>query len=634
MPLIALRDVSLSLGSPVLLEHLDLALDSGERVCLVGRNGEGKTTLLRVLSGEIAPDDGAIQSAPDFSVATLPQTFPTELPRTVHELVAQGLGPLGDILNRLRTAAPAEQPRLEAEVNRLEGWDGDRQCVRWCDAAGIDPNMETRALSGGQLRRALLARALVPSPRVLILDEPTNHLDLPSIDWLEKMIDGFSNGSGDNGPGAVIFTTHDRAFLRRIATRIVELDRGQLTSWPGDYANFLRRREERNNAEQKASERFSKLLNEEERWIRKGIMARRTRNEGRVRRLAALRDERKQRRTRTEDAQFTVQAADPSGRRVIAAEEVSFEFEPGSPLVSGFSCIVQRGDKLGVIGPNGVGKTTLIRLLLGELTPDSGSVELGPRLEVAYFDQRREQLNNEARVIDCIGEGSDHVTVNGESRHVISYLQDFLFTPDRVRGPVKVLSGGERNRLLLARLFSRPSNFLVFDEPTNDLDVETLELLEELLIRYKGTIVIVSHDREFLDNVVTSTLVFEGAGKVVEYVGGYSDYISARPDGKLGKSDTSRVATTQTREKPPPQPSRRARGQKLSYRERRELEVLPAKIEALEQAVENLQRLLADPELYRKPNQLVAQHTAALKDAEGSLERSYERWAALDASEA
>ena len=618
MPLLTVRNLQFAVGAPALLDDIELTLEPRERVCLVGRNGEGKTTLLRLLSSELTPDEGAVQTAPETKIASMPQGFPAALPDTVYDLVSEGLAELGAILARLRTASDADRAPLEAELNRLEGWDGDRQCQRWCSAVDLAPETPCGSLSGGQLRRALLARALVSEPDLLLLDEPTNHLDLPSITWLEGLLEGFG--------GTLLFITHDRAFLRRLATRIVELERGRLTSWPGDYANYLRRREARQREEVRSNARFAKRLGEEEQWIRKGILARRTRNEGRVRRLESLREEARQRRSRQATARFKLQAAERAGQVVFDAEEVRFGYGNGL-LVDGLECIIQRGDKVGIIGPNGAGKTTLIRLLLGELEPEGGRIRRGTRIEAAYFDQQRQDLEQATTVLDYVGDGADHVTFNGESRHVISYLADFLFTPERARGPVSVLSGGERNRLALARLFARPANLLILDEPTNDLDVETLELLEELLVGYDGTLLVVSHDREFLDNVVTSSLVFESNGRIVEYAGGYSDYrqtIAAQ--GPSAAPDvTSRTASARGRKQETPK-ARTKRG----FNEQRELARLPERIEALESEMERLQALLIKPSLYQGAPDQVSDVTASLKDTETELEACYERWAELE----
>ena len=628
MSLLTVRDLQFAVGAPALLDGIELALEPRERVCLVGRNGEGKTTLLKLLSGALTPDDGTIQSPPEVQIASMPQGFPTSLPSTVYELVAEGLGEIGTILAELISCPSERRDTLESELNRLEGWDGERRTHRWCSEVGLAPDAACAELSGGQLRRALLARALVADPDLLLLDEPTNHLDLPSIGWLEGLLENF--------PGTLLFITHDRAFLRRLATRIIELERGHLTSWPGDYANYLRRREERQREEARSDAKFNKFLSEEEQWIRKGILARRTRNEGRVRRLEALREEARQRRARMATAQFELQATQRSGKIVFEAEGMSFDFDSGSnserslgpngtPIVKDFDCIVQRGDKVGIIGPNGAGKTTLIRLLLGELTPSKGRIKRGTRIEAAYFDQQRKQLDDEATVIDFVGDGADHVTFNGEARHVISYLADFLFPPERARGPVSVLSGGERNRLALARLFARPANLVVLDEPTNDLDVETLELLEELLVGYDGTLLVVSHDREFLDNVVTTSLVFEGNGRVVEYAGGYSDYQQATT------AQTAHAKPSGRREPSPPTKRKQPRARtKLGFNEQRELQTLPERIEALETEMERLQTMLMSPSLYQSSPDQVSELTASLKDTESELEASYARWAELE----
>lgn len=608
-----------ALGAPSLFEGINLRLEPAERVCLVGRNGEGKTTLLRILSGEVQADDGSVYIAPETRVASMPQGFPDRLPRTVYDLIAEGLGKVGTVLTALQEASGSERDTLEATLNELEGWDGDRLCRRWCATARLEPQATCVSLSGGQLRRALLARALVATPDLVLLDEPTNHLDLPSINWLEGLLEAFT--------GTVLFVTHDRAFLRRLATRIVELERGQLTSWPGDYANYLRRRDERQNEEAKSRARFEKVLKEEEKWIRKGILARRTRNEGRVRRLEALRSEARQRRARQADAQFEVQTSLPSGKLVLEADGVCFAYGDGPPIVVGLDCIIQRGDKLGILGPNGAGKTTLVRLLLGELSPTKGILKRGTRMDIAYFDQQRRQLDDSATVAGFVGDGADHVTFNGANRHVISYLADFLFTPDRARSPVSVLSGGERNRLSLARLFARPANLLVLDEPTNDLDVETLELLEDILVGYDGTLLIVSHDREFLDNVVTTSLIFEGEGKVTEYPGGYSEYQNSK-----AHADTQSIEKTSA-QRPPPGTRSGQRGQaktKLSYKESRELAALPQKIEDLEAEIERLQMSLNDPALYQQSPQRIPDLSASLRDREMTLEAFYTRWTELE----
>ncbi len=637
MPVLTLRNVHLSYGLP-LLDGVDFTVERGERVCVLGRNGEGKSTLLRVIVGEVQPDDGSVVVPEGVRVARLPQDVPPGLAGSLFDIVADGLGALAGLVKAYHHASVqvAEQggeadlaalARAQHALEAVHGWQVEQQTERVLSQIGLDPDLDFAALSGGQKRRALLARALVTEPDVLLLDEPTNHLDIASIEALEDFLAAW--------PGALVFITHDRAFLRRLAGRIVELDRGRLTDWPGDYDNYLRRRAERDHAEALATARFDKKLAEEEVWIRKGIEARRTRNEGRVRALRSLREERRVRRDRQGEARIVLQEAERSGRLVIEAEGVSYAWD-GQPIVRDFATTILRGDRVGLIGPNGAGKTTLLNLLLGRLMPDAGRVRLGTRLEVAYFDQLRAALDPERTVQDNVAEGSDKVQVDGKPRHVISYLQDFLFPPDRCRQPVKALSGGERNRLLLAKLFAKPSNLLVLDEPTNDLDIETLELLEERLLDYQGTLLVVSHDREFLDNVVTSSLVFEGGGRVAEYVGGFSDWerqqAAARSaDRPVGRASARRAPQPDAQPPSPttaPPPVRR--GVKLSYRDQRELDLLPARIEAMEAEVSALQQRLADPALYRDGGTEVAAVQARLGTAEAELAAAYVRWEALE----
>jgi ATP-binding cassette subfamily F protein uup len=627
MPLLTLRRIHLSYGTP-LLDGVDLAVERGERVCVLGRNGEGKSTLLRVIAGETAPDDGERVLQEGSRVARLPQEVPQDLQGALFDVVADGLGGLAGLVKDYHhasvavaesgsEAALAELARAQHDLEAAGGWQLEQRTERVLSQMALDPDAEFAALSGGRKRRALLARALVGEPDVLLLDEPTNHLDVASIQWLEDFLATWQ--------GALVFITHDRAFLRRLATRIVELDRGLLTDWPGDYDNYLRRRAERDNAEALATARFDKKLAEEEVWIRQGIKARRTRNEGRVRALKALRDERGARRDRQGQARIVLQEAERSGRLVVEAEGIGYAWD-GRPVVRDFSTTILRGDRVGLIGPNGVGKTTLLNLLLGRLTPDSGRLRLGTRLEVAYFDQLRIALDEERTVQDNVADGSDKVLVDGRPRHVISYLQDFLFPPDRCRQPVEALSGGERNRLLLAKLFARPSNLLVLDEPTNDLDIETLELLEERLMAYEGTLLVVSHDREFLDNVVTSTLVFEGDGRVTEYVGGYGDWerqaAAAKPAPRPAKAGPAPARAEPPRTRP---------GAKLSYKDQRELELLPATIERLEAEIADLQGRLADPAVYRSGGTEVAAIRERLALLEGELAGAYARWELLEA---
>ena len=627
MAILALRNVHLGYGVP-LLDGVDLNVERGERVCVLGRNGEGKSTLLRVIAGEIVPDDGSVVVPEGLRIARLPQDVPPDLVGTCFDVVADGLGGLADLAKAYHHASRqvaergadadlAALARAQHALEAADGWQVEQRAERTLSQVGLEPDLDFAALSGGQKRRALLARALACDPDVLLLDEPTNHLDIASIQALENFLAAW--------PGALVFISHDRAFLRRLAGRIVELDRGRLTDWPGDYDNYLRRCAERDHAEALANARFDKRLAEEEVWIRKGIEARRTRNEGRVRALKSLREERRVRRDRQGEARILLQEAERSGRLVIEAQGVSYAWG-GEPIVHDFSTTILRGDRVGLIGPNGTGKTTLLNLLLGRLAPDGGSVRLGTRLEVAYFDQLRTALDVERTVQDNVAEGSDKVMVDGRPRHVISWLQDFLFPPDRCRQPVKALSGGERNRLLLAKLFAKPSNLLVLDEPTNDLDIETLELLEERLLDYQGTLLVVSHDREFLDNVVTSSLVFEGGGRVAEYVGGYSDW--ERQQAAVAKAAPTKPKLTT----PPPvgaEPAPR-RAAKLSYKDQRELDALPARIEALEVEIGALQGRLADPALYRDGGAEVATVQSRLGAAEAELAAAYARWEALE----
>ncbi|MET0066366.1 MAG: ATP-binding cassette domain-containing protein [Candidatus Thiodiazotropha sp.] len=628
MPLITLRNIHLSFGEAPLLDGVNLNIDRGERICLLGRNGAGKSTLMKVILGEQVADDGERVVASGVRLARLIQEVPVGMGGSVFEVVADGIGHLADKLKAYhqishQLAESGDSSLLEGlsraqhELEAADGWQLEQRVETVLSRLGLDADAEFGALSGGLKRRVLLAQALVMEPDLLLLDEPTNHLDISAIDWMEEFLLGY--------PGAILFVTHDRAFLRRLATRILELDRGALTDWPGDYANFLRRKEERLNAEALANERFDKKLAEEETWIRQGIKARRTRNEGRVRALKAMREERQQRREQTGKAQMQLTAGERSGKLVVEVEGIDYAWD-GEPIIRDLSTTIMRGDRVGIIGPNGSGKTTLLNLLLGRLQPDSGRVKLGTNLQVAYFDQLRGQLDEERSVQDNVGGGSDKVEVGGRSKHIIGYLQDFLFTPERAQAPVKALSGGERNRLLLAKLFTRPANVLVLDEPTNDLDVETLELLEELLVDYNGTLLLVSHDREFLDNAVTSCLVFEGAGRVMESVGGYSDWEATRkrqqPSARPPEPSDKPKAVAQ---KAKPKPA------KLSYKDQRELDALPQHIESLESQLEALQQRLADPELYRSQADQVAQLQQQSDRLQTELEQAYERWESLEA---
>ncbi len=631
MPLITLRNIQLSYGSAPLLDAVDLTIDKGERICLLGRNGAGKSTLMKVILGELTPDDGDRVVAGGVKLARLIQEVPVGMAGTVFDVVADGIGQLADKLKAYHHISHElaeggdeglldKLARAQHDLEAADGWQLEQRVETVISRLELDADAEFGELSGGLKRRVLLAQALVTEPDLLLLDEPTNHLDIAAIGWMEEFLLGY--------PGAILFVTHDRAFLRRLATRILELDRGTLTDWPGDYANFLRRKEERLNAEAQANERFDKKLAQEEVWIRQGIKARRTRNEGRVRALKAMREERRQRREQAGQAKMQLSSGDRSGKLVVEVEGISYAWED-KPIIRDLSTTIMRGDRIGIIGPNGSGKTTLINLLLGKLQPDSGSVKLGTNLQVAYFDQLRGQLDEEQSVQDNVGGGSDKVEVGGRSKHIIGYLQDFLFTPERARAPIKALSGGERNRLLLAKLFTRPANVLVLDEPTNDLDVETLELLEELLVDYDGTLLLVSHDREFLDNAVTSCLVFEGNGVVAEYVGGYSDW--EETSKRLQQKD--RPSLTEAKVKSSSlKPKKKT--EKLSYKDQRELDALPQRIEGLESELDELQTRLSDPELYRAQGELVAELQQETARVESELEQAYERWETLEALKA
>ena len=601
------RGIGADIGDEVLFANVDFDIAAGDRVCLTGRNGAGKSTFLAILAGRREPDAGHLERSPSLTVALLPQVLPASLAGRVCDIVAAGFQGAGGV--------------------EAEGWDRDWQVTRVLEEAGIEPEYDFDSLSGGQKRRVLLARAMVGNPDLLLLDEPTNHLDLPAIAWLEREV--------ARHRGGLVFTTHDRAFLRRVANRIVEIDRGRVTSWPGDYANFLRRRDERWAAEELEAKRFDRRLAAEEAWIRQGLRARRIRNMGRVRRLREMRRDRRARRVRPDRPDLNRRniVGERSGKRVIESTGITFGY-PGAPLVEGFSCLVERGDRIGIIGPNGIGKTTLVRLLVGELEPTSGEVRHGIRLRIAYFDQDRERLPEDATVADAVLDGAEHLTVGDESVHVIGYLRDFLFSPRRVRDPVRALSGGERNRLLLARLFARPANFLVLDEPTNDLDIETLEVLEERLGEFKGTLLVVSHDRAFLDNLVTSLFVLEGNGRVIEHVGGHSDWedwcrksrTAARSESVSGESGRAAPAAQR------PRGGERGSGRavRLTFKERREIEELPERIEGIEARIDALHAKLADPAFYREPSAAIAGARRALEELEGELERSFERWHDLE----
>ena len=625
MPLITLKEVSLAFGSRPVLDRAGLVIDKGERLCLVGRNGEGKSSLLRLIAGEVQPDDGERIVGDGVRIAQLPQEVPSGLPGSVYDVVAEGVGTLSQTLRDWHHAAlqAAEDPsaldRMQALQQRIEaenGWTLEQRISATLSRLKLPADTAFDSLSGGMKRRALLARALVTEPALLLLDEPTNHLDIESILWLEEFLKGFG--------GAILFITHDRAFLQALATRIVDLDRGKLTSYPGDYRRYLETKQQLLDAEETANALFDKKLAQEEAWIRQGIKARRTRNEGRVRALEKMREERAQRRERVSSARITTQQGESSGKIVIEAEGVNFSWDD-TPIIREFSARILRGDKIGILGPNGCGKSTLIQLLLGRLQPDSGRIRIGTKLQIAYFDQQRESLDPERSVRDNVAEGDDHVEINGNRRHVIGYLKDFLFTPDQVNAPVSTLSGGERNRLMLARLFARPFNLLVMDEPTNDLDIDTLELLEERLLDFDGTLLLVSHDRAFIDHIVDYCFVFEGQGRVRKYIGGYQDWLRQRPPAE---------STTMAAASPAPKPKPRPERNRLGFNEQKELKALPRKIEKLEQQIEALHGEMAEPDFYQQDSGFIRQRQDQLRQLEEELERLFARWEALEAQQA
>ncbi|MBD3641160.1 MAG: ATP-binding cassette domain-containing protein [Marinobacter sp.] len=625
-----------------LLDHASLVIDAGERVCLLGRNGEGKSTLLKIVSGEVTPDGGTVRLDDGAVLAVLPQNLPSDDTRTAYDVVSGAFPETGELLAEFhRLSQQADDASLERmtkvqeRLEALDGWRLDQKVTTILGQYGIDPDRRLNTLSGGWQRRVLLARALVAEPDILLLDEPTNHLDVPAIAWLEEALSQFR--------GAMLFVSHDRAFIRRMATRIVELDRGKLVSFAATYDRYLELKEKALEEEERQNALFDKRLKQEEAWIRQGIKARRTRNMGRVRALKAMREEHRQRRVRGGTASFAVEEADRSGKLVVEARGAGFAYPDGSQVIRDMELTVLRGDKIGLVGENGTGKTTLVRLLLGDLKPTEGSIRLGTNLEVAYFDQLRGELDLERNALDNLSEGREFIEINGQSKHVLGYLQEFLFTPERARSPVRVFSGGERARLLLAKLFSKPANILVLDEPTNDLDVETLELLEEQLSEFKGTVIVISHDREFLDNVVTETIFLDGTCKVREYVGGYSDW--RRQGGRFPSEQGGNRPDKQDKQSKSAEPARkdaeggtassgkapaRAKPAKLSYKLKLELEQLPARIEALEQEVAELQDTISAPEFYSGPADEVAATLQKLTEAEQSLEQTIERWMELE----
>ena len=634
MPLLRLNQLLVNIGSRVLLDHIDLALHRGEHIGLLGRNGEGKSTLMKVISGEVVPDSGERWVRPGTRIALLGQQLPEADGQTVFDVVASGLDEVGVLIAQYHHLVQQDPPDMAAlaqvqqALEARDGWTLQQRVDTVISQLDLPADALMQSLSGGWRRRVALGRALVCEPDILLLDEPTNHLDIPAIEWLEKWLKDFR--------GTLVFVTHDRAFLQAVADHIVELDRGHLSTWTGDYAGFLCFREEQLAAEEKANALFDKKLAEEEKWIRQGIKARRTRNEGRVRALKAMREERAQRREQQGKAAFQLEVAERSGKLVAELEHVTQvygECERARTVIRDFSFVLQRGDRIGLVGPNGVGKTTLLRILLGQLQPTQGSVRTGTQLQVAYFDQLRANLDPEKNLIDNVLGGQSFVELNGQRIHAITYLRDFLFTPERCRTPVKALSGGEQNRAILARLFSKPANLLVLDEPTNDLDVETLELLEERLLEFDGTVLLVSHDRAFMDHVVTGILAFEGEGVVTVHAGGYSDWL-ARGGRLQAVQQGVRKPPSAPAEKPavvPFAPAQPAAGKKkLSYKEQRELEALPGLIEQLEADKAALEAETTDPAFYSKPHDAVQAAFARLAEVDQQLQAAYDRWGELE----
>ncbi len=629
MSLLRFDEISLDFGELKILHEADFSIESGERVCLIGRNGAGKSTTLNLITGEIDADRGQIVRSTNLVISQLRQSLPKVMDLRVRDIVRSGLAATEQLLEKYERQSKLELDRdgmreleaLHAQIDAHDGWHIEQRVDETITQLKLPADKNMNELSGGWRRRVALARAIVQKPDLLLLDEPTNHLDIETINWLEDRVYSW--------PGAVLFITHDRAFLQRVATRILEIDRGKLTSWPGNYDNFLIRKEKTLEDEESANARFDKKLAQEEVWIRQGIKARRTRNEGRARALMKMREQRAQRVALDGQARIHIEEAERSGRKVIRARNVNYSYDD-EPLIENFSIKIMRGDRIGLIGNNGVGKTTLLRLLLGDIEPQSGTLKHGSNLEVGYFDQLRQSLDLEKSVAYNVGEGQTYIKLNGKDRHIVGYLKGFLFSPKRAMTPVKSLSGGERNRVILAKLFTQPANLLVLDEPTNDLDVETLEVLENKLTEYSGTLIVVSHDREFLDNVVTSTVVFEDDGRIQEYVGGYSDWL--RQGHELAVTDNPYAAAT--RKQPAAERRRNKRSTKLSYKDQRELDQLPAEIESIEASIDDLQQTVADSGFYAQDHAIVQATLQELVDAEALLEQRVERWSELETLQA
>ncbi|MDD8059240.1 MULTISPECIES: ABC transporter ATP-binding protein [Shewanella] len=635
MSLVRINNGSLAYGYTPLLHNADFTIEPGERVCIVGRNGAGKSSLMKVLSGDVLLDDGEFNIANDVNVSRLQQDPPKAETGSVYSYISAGLKEIGEALEQyhqlshdVAEASPDDMERMLNQMQRIQevldhnnGWQLDSRIIQNCQLLGLDPDKPLNELSGGWQRKVALARALVVEPDLLLLDEPTNHLDIDTIEWLEQFLLGFK--------GAIVFVSHDRGFIQRMATRIVDLDRGVVTSWPGSYQAYLDGKQEWLRVEAEKNAHFDKKLAEEETWIRQGVKARRTRNEGRVRALKALRVERSERLNRQGNAKMAVSDTERSGKLVFDVKNVNYNL-PDKDLVKNFSTTVMRGDRIALIGPNGCGKSTLIKLLIEKLQPQSGEIKVGTKLEVAYFDQYREALDPEKTVEENVGEGKSTVTINGQDRHILSYLQDFLFSPMRARTPVKALSGGEKNRLLLARLLLRPANLIILDEPTNDLDIETLELLESLLTDFEGTLLIVSHDRAFIDNTVTSSWWFAGNGHWSEYVGGYQDAISQGAKFYSEEPVVTNVVQPKpvVETKPVKAPEKAAK--KLSYKLQKELEALPSQMEKLEQEIETLQQTVSRADFYNQPTDVVNKTLQTLAEKEQNLELCFQRWEELE----
>jgi ATP-binding cassette subfamily F protein uup len=625
MSLFRFEEVSLEFGDQKILTQADFAVEAGERVCLIGRNGAGKSTTLKLITGELEPDSGEVITKSGLIISQLAQSLPEAIDKQVREVVYSGLSEIQLLLEEYRSRSQdeldkqglADLEELHQLIDAHGGWNIEQRVEATISDLDLPADKKMNELSGGWRRRVALAKALVQKPDLLLLDEPTNHLDIVTIKWLESVVYSY--------PGAVIFITHDRAFLRRLATRIVEIDRGKLSSWPGDLDNYLIKKDKLLEDEAREIARFDKKLEQEEIWIRQGIKARRTRNEGRARALEKMRKERSKRVARDHSARMYIEEAEQSGRKVVRARKVSYRYRD-EPLIENFSIKIMRGDRIGLLGNNGVGKTTLLRLLLGELAPQSGTIKHGTNLDIGYFDQLRQTLDPEKSVAENVGDGRTHIKLNGKDRHVVGYLKGFLFSPKRSMTPVKSLSGGERNRIILARLFTQPANLLVLDEPTNDLDMETLEVLEQKLTEFNGTLIIVSHDRQFLDNVVTSTLVFEADGSIQEYVGGYSDWV--RQGKELAEVDNPNARKRKA--KAAKKPSIGRGPGKLGYMEQRELDKLPADIEQLEAAVSDLEQRISAPDFYSREHSEVQQVLTELTERQQALDTAIERWAELE----